>query len=299
MKSSAKLVKYREILGQIERDIRSGKYPPGKKLPSEAVLVRRYSTSRITVGRAFQELVQKGFVIRRPGSGSYVRSDIAAQPSSDRLFGLLIPDLGETEIYEPICQGMAGAPQGSALVWGSTTINAETKEAHALALCHQYVEQKVSGVFFAPLHSVSPADSEEANLRIIGALAKASIPVVLIDRDIVPYPKRSPFDLIGIDNRKAGYMIAEHLIERGCKRIGFISYRNPSPTVQARIAWFREAVFTGGTVFGQRFIQTIDVSQVSVVRRVIHSIRPDGLVCCNDLTAGQLMHSLIELGHQI
>jgi hypothetical protein len=55
--------------------------------------------------QAFQELVQKGIVIRRPGSGTFVRLDIADQPSTSRLFGLLIPDLGETEIYEPICQG--------------------------------------------------------------------------------------------------------------------------------------------------------------------------------------------------
>src|SRR5581483_8543430 len=263
MKSSPTVPKYREIVQHIEAGIRSGKYPPGRKLPSEASLVRHYATSRITVGRAFQELVLKGIVVRRPGSGSFVREDIPAlTSSSDRVFGLLIPDLGDTEIFEPICQGMARAPQGSALLWGSTSINSQTKEAHALALCDQYVAQKVSGVFFAPLHSEPHGEGERANLRIIAALERANIPVVLIDRDIVPYPQRSVFDLIGIDNWRAGYMITQHLIERGCRRIGFVSYRNPAPTVQARIAGFRDALAAAGAPCGANTIQTLDASQI-------------------------------------
>lgn len=299
MKAPAKLPKYKEIIRQIEADIQSGKYAPGRKLPSEASLVRLYSTSRITIGRAFRELVQKGVVFRRSGSGSFVRENMAAMASSDWVFGLLIPELGDSEILGSICQGMARGPQGRALLWGSNTINSETKEAHALALCNQYISQKVSGVFFAPLYSVPNGEGERANLRIISMLRNANIPVVLIERDIVPYPRRSVFDLIGIDNWRAGYMITEHLIERGCRRIGYVSYRDPGQNGQARIAGFRDALAAAGIAFGKRSVQIINVSEVSEVRRIVRATRPEGLVCCDDFTAGQLMHSLITLGHRI
>jgi len=73
--------------------------------------------------------------------------------SASLLFGLLIPNLGETEIFGPICQGMAESSQRRkhALLWADTTSAPETKEAQTLELCRQYVAKKVSGVFFAPL----------------------------------------------------------------------------------------------------------------------------------------------------
>src|SRR6185295_12410038 len=99
--------KYQQVFNALEHDIISGKYRPGGKLPSEAALVKQFGTSRITVGRAVRDLRQRGLVERRAGSGTYVRD--SGTRDGGLLFGLLIPDLGETEIFEPICEGMAGA----------------------------------------------------------------------------------------------------------------------------------------------------------------------------------------------
>src|SRR2546428_2126700 len=101
--------KYRQVFERLSRDILAGKYKEDQKLPSEAALVRQFGTSRITVGRAMRELKAKGLVARIAGSGTYVRFD--KRSSRSMLFGLLIPNLGETEIFEPICQGIARAPQ--------------------------------------------------------------------------------------------------------------------------------------------------------------------------------------------
>jgi GntR family transcriptional regulator of arabinose operon len=99
--------KYQFVLESLEREIVGGKYQPGDKVPSEAALVHRFKSSRITVGRALKELVQRGLVDRRAGSGTYV----CQMKSSGWLFGLLIAELGNTEIFDPICRGMAHAPQ--------------------------------------------------------------------------------------------------------------------------------------------------------------------------------------------
>src|ERR1700744_2642709 len=95
--------KDRDILEKIQGDIRSGRYTPGQRLPSEAELVRRYGASRMTVFRSMHELQAMGLVVRRVGSGTFV-----AQNSSPKshVFGLLIPELGQTEIFEAICKGM-------------------------------------------------------------------------------------------------------------------------------------------------------------------------------------------------
>jgi len=97
--------KYQQVFEEIQNSIRSGLYLPGQKLPSEAALVEEFGTSRITVVRALRELQQRRFVQRRAGSGTYVTNGAATNASL--LFGLLIPNLGETEIFGPICQSIA------------------------------------------------------------------------------------------------------------------------------------------------------------------------------------------------
>ena len=97
-------------MDNLTESITSGKYLPSQKLPSEAMLVKQYATSRITVGRAMRELRQRGLIERIAGPGSYVRANRDRTEGRQLVFGLLIPDLGETEIFEPICQGIANAP---------------------------------------------------------------------------------------------------------------------------------------------------------------------------------------------
>jgi len=192
--------KYQRVFDALQRDIRSGRLKAGDRLPSEAELERLFGTSRITVGRAVRDLQLAGLVERRAGSGSYVKP----RGRSDALsFGLLIPDLGETEIFEPICQGMMASPlaRQHALLWGSLPSAAASKEERAGQLCRQYIERRVSGVFFAPLELSAGKDA--VNRTIAHALDAAGIPLVLLDRTVVPYPQRGTHDLVGIDNRRA------------------------------------------------------------------------------------------------
>src|ERR1700722_6419479 len=141
-KATVQLPKYQQVVEAVKNEILSGRYTPGQKLPSEAALVRRFGASRITVGRAVRELKEQGLVRRIAGSGTYVRPRSAKDGGA--LLGLLIPDLGETEIFEPICQGMAGAPQASqyALLWGNTDSASANKEQQAWALCQQFIERR-------------------------------------------------------------------------------------------------------------------------------------------------------------
>ena len=71
--------------------------------------------------------------------------------------------------------------------------------------------KKVSGVFFAPLELTPEKDA--INRRITNVFDRAAIPLVLLDRDLVPYPARSHYDLVGVDNRRAGYVLAAHLLQ--------------------------------------------------------------------------------------
>lgn len=52
--------------------IRSGKFGPGDRLPTEVELQKRFGVSRITVRNALDELSLKGYVVRKPALGTFV-----------------------------------------------------------------------------------------------------------------------------------------------------------------------------------------------------------------------------------
>ena len=287
--------KHRQIYAALRRDMQSGRLANGARLPSEAELGQTFGASRITVARAMRDLQVEGLVERRAGSGTFVRG---ARPAAGLTFGLLIPDLGDTEIFEPMCQGMMASPlaQAHALVWGSPG-DVEGKADRAWVLCRQYIDRRVAGVFFAPLEGVAGQDA--ANARILAALDAARIPVVLLDRPALPYPGRGTHDLVGIDNRRAGFVVAAHLLALGARRIGFVARPHAAATVAAREAGYREALFAGGIDADRGLIARLDPHDGLAVSAWMSTARPDAIVCANDRTAAHLMPALLRLGYTI
>ena len=252
-RTGASSSKYRHIFETLRDAITSGEYRVGQRLPSESELVRAFGTSRVTVNRALRELQLGGYIERRVGSGSFVKP----LDSQTYTFGLLIPGLGQTEIFEPICAGMAKAQHAEHVrLWGRWLAESHAREDHARDVCRQLVDQRVSGVFFAPLE-LTP-DMDTLNESITGLLERAGIPIVLLDRDILPFPARSRYDVVGIDNRRAGYMLAEHLIRRGRRRVAFVGRPLSAPTVDARISGYRDALVAARADFEPAFVRRIE-----------------------------------------
>jgi DNA-binding LacI/PurR family transcriptional regulator len=287
--------KYQQVYEALHRGIVSGRLRPGERLPSEAELVKQFGTSRITVGRAMRELQHEGLIERRAGSGTYVRT-AGRIGSPGQIFGLLIPDFGETEIFEPICQGMMRSPQARqhVLLWGDLDESADSKGERAWALCQQYIERRVAGVFFAPLEHTSGKDA--FNQRIASAFDEARVPLVLLDRTVVPWPRRGDHDLVGLDNRRAGYAITEHLLRLGCRRVAFVARPDSASTVDARVAGWREALFAHGVAPDADLVQRMEPSDNGRVDALMVRVRPEAIVCANDRTAAQLMQTLFGLG---
>jgi DNA-binding LacI/PurR family transcriptional regulator len=284
--------KYKQVLDALRRDILEGRLRRGDRVPSEAALVTQFGTSRITVGRALRELQAAGLVERRVGSGTYVRGRNGGRRA--RLFGALVPEMHDTDIFGAVVHGLtnAGVAQHHTILWGGDAPEGSADIA-AWEVCRRYIEQRVDGVFFAPLEG--GAAGAGVNRRIVSALAAARIPVVLLDRPVAPYPQPSAHDVVGIDNRRAGHVVAGHLVAHGCRRLAFVAVPRSAATVDAREAGFREAVHATGIAADARAFR-LDPSDAAAVRDVLDRGCPDAIVCANDRTAARLMHTLIGLG---
>jgi GntR family transcriptional regulator len=75
---------YHQLAEQLHAQIQSGAFEPGHKIPSEHELAASYGIGRPTVRQATDALIQRGLLVRRRGSGTYVRN----APAQVDLFSL-------------------------------------------------------------------------------------------------------------------------------------------------------------------------------------------------------------------
>lgn len=294
--------KHRRISRELEQAIIIGRYSVGARLPSEAQLVRQHGVSRPTVIRALKDLEAAGLVERRMGSGSFVRQPAATSQGADGRLGLLIPGLGRTEIFEQICGELASVARARhfSLLWcgGQHPRNdVDLSLEQAREICDQFIAQRVNGVFFAPFELIPRR--EEANREIAERLRLAGIPVILIDRDIGPFPKRSDLDLVGLDNMAAGFLLAEHFLKLGCDRLAFVARPDSASTVDARIAGAQAAIARHSLELSRRWVHLGDPTEARFVRNLMAGRPWDALICANDHTAAELLQTLQREGYRV
>jgi LacI family transcriptional regulator len=290
--------KHNEISSYLQTEIAAGRYGEGARLPSEIQLVKQFGVSRPTVARALRDLETQGLIDRRAGSGTYVRANIPRNTAS-RILGLLVPGLASTEIFQIICGEIASLARVNeyGLLWGGSTnprVDTDASLKHAEELCKQFIEREISGVFFAPAE-LQPGQ-EQANSKLAESLREAGIPVVLLDRDLLDFPRRSDFDLVGIDNMTGGYLLAEHLIKLGCRKIYFVARPLSAATVDARIAGIREALIRNRLEPDAGWIRTGDPADLKFVRSLVAGRQADAFICANDDTAAVLLRSMESQG---
>jgi len=284
--------KHRDIFFRLRDEIAAGRYRGERRLPTEAELVARFGVSRPTVGRALRELQIEGLIERRRGAGTFLKE---ARAQGGGFFGLIIPDLGHTEIFEPMCAAMAHGAQssGHTLLWGATS----REGADAERWCGELIARGVHGVFFAPREL--EGDHQRLNRAVAHRLRDAGVAVVLLDRDLAPFPARSDFDLVGIDNVRAGWEAARHLVDQGARRVRFVARPFSAATVDARIAGCREALVARDRDISG-LVQLGDPKDPAFVRAVATGAgAADGIVCANDLTAAEMIRGLTAAGLRV
>ncbi|TWU20315.1 Arabinose metabolism transcriptional repressor [Novipirellula galeiformis] len=325
--------KYKQIAQELMAEITSGHYQPTGRLPSEAQLVKRFDVSRPTAAMALRMLQDQGLIVRRAGSGTFVRQQSVAVDNGQRKIGLLVPEINETEILEAICGDLARlarlhdfsllwcagiddesgerSPRATSLPSTSDPATSQSSEesspsANALSdssedldpirvaskICKPFLDQSVSGVFFAPFEHHEK--SRELNLRITDLLRQAGVSIVLLDHDIHPFPTRSEFDLVGINNLASGYVAATHLLKLGCKRLCFLAPPLAAPTITHRIAGAREGAFTHEDQLAEFQVHRLQPDNDAAIKPIAES--SDAIICSNDRVAATLMQTLARLG---
>ncbi len=274
--------KYRRIYEEVHDAIITGRYGLGQQIPTEAELAAQYGASRPTVARALRDLEHRGYLVRRQGVGSFVGE---GQRSASRLLGLILPRPG-LGIFAGMCDAIVRESEAAGhgvLLAGNLMAGRDVALPREEAFCEQMIARKVAGVFFGPLDVHS--SQMTLNEQIAERLEKARIPLVLLDRDIYDYPRRSGYDLVGIDNRREGAGITEHLLALGCRRIEFLTHDWPVSTASARIEGYKDALARYGVGWEPGWVHAWDADDRQFVRNLMRSPHAEAFVCVNDAMA--------------
>ena len=272
---------YRLIADSIREKVLAGGYALGK-LPSERALLRQYGISRATAAKVLATLESEGLIVRRRGAGAFVNPQSATPENA--YVSTLIADMDVREFFSAICGAIADRARAYNLnlIWGARQ---EFNELARDGSLDDYVARckasNIKGVFFVPQDALGEKGIERRNQEIAETLRRNGITVVLIDRDIVPFPRRSDFDLVGIDNVQAGYVQAKHLIACGCRRLVYVSHEKQVWTIDARFNGMRNALEECGLPTADPLLFRGDPTDESFVRAVMRR-RPDGLVFIHD-----------------
>jgi len=287
-------IKYKGLVATLTREILGGKFTPLGAFPSERALAMRFGVSRQTIRRVMRELNRTGLVYSRQGKGTELtRVGVNLRES----IGLILTGERRTEIVREIREELMRLTgrMGLTLLFGdASALDARSGAQAALRLARKFAKEKVSGVILQPVEFLP--DAEKVNARIVSTFAAAGIPVVLIDCDIVSEPKRSEYDVVGIDNFQAGRALATHLASNGATEAVFLAQTHYPPSVAERLRGTR-SVFPG--MSDENVVILPDLGVASLVRAFRRRPMPQALVCQNDIAAVNALAAFRRLGWRV
>ena len=283
--------KYSTLYKALKNDILSGKYASEKLLPSENALTRRFGVCRSTVQQAFRELEKIGLISRSRGRGTFVSNN-----ATSRKIGLIVPGVACTDFFQPIVSeiNQLARKEDYTLLFAEVfSMDREERIHQVRELAAEFIKKRVAGVIYEPLAEPGGA---EANEHILRVFKRANIPVVLIDCDIVPFPQRSEYDVVGVNDVEAGAKIAEHLLSVGARKMHFLICKLCPTTYNNRL-YGAEAALSKAGKFKKGSVLYAEANDLAALKRHIRKNgKPDAFVCSNDAIAAEFKQTLEKAG---
>ena len=287
-------IKYKQLVRTLKENILSGKYGDTSPFPSVRSLIRRYGLSNTTVLRALDELVKQSLICRKQGSGTFVTDRVAS-----RRIGLIVPGIAVTDFFKPIVSEInrlaheADYELRFGEVWSEIR---EQRLEQVRSLAEEFCDGNFAGVIYEPMAGKL---GDEINPVVLEMFDRKKIPVVLLDCDVVPFPERSRYDVVGVNDLEAGARIANHLISVGAKSIHFLIGNLYPMTFANRLAGAQFALQLAGVKMPKGGnVLYAEADDLKSLKRYLkrQKVRPDAFICSNDLIAAVFKQTLEAAG---
>lgn len=284
---------YLKILRDLEKRIDSQEFSPQKPVPSEREICIHYQVSRITARRALDELANRGRIVRLQGKGSFISKP--RQWSNSGKIALVVDGVYDHGCLPIVLRGIE--EESHQLGYQVSFFNGEGRFDKHLEITERILDSGFNGVIMDPHQS----DEEyERNTELIDALEQEGIPVVLVQKYPFHHPDR--YSYVVSDDHRGGFLITEHLLQIGHRRIGFLQDAFNSSSFN-RLQGYRSALLEAGVSMSEDLVQkACDPESVEATLKEWLNMgdeRPSAVFAVNDLMAYMVIHALQNLGVSI
>ncbi|MFC4321199.1 GntR family transcriptional regulator [Litchfieldia salsa] len=291
--------KFSIVKQSIVSKILDGTFQPHQKISSESELMKQFGVSRHTVRAALGELVNKGWLYREQGAGTFCADRTNNQKISNAITQkniAIITTYISDYIFPSIIRGAESyLSENGYNVSLFSTNNDHKNEKRAL---EKILSQPFDGVIIEPTKSALP----NPNINYYLNLERQNTPYIMIN---AYYDQLEPLS-ITMDDEKGGYIQTEHLIQLGHREIvGFFK----SDDVQGlkRMKGFIKAHRNYGLAINPNSIITyrsnekhsIPMEELRIQLSKGNQKKPTGIVCYNDELAINLLEILREKNIQV
>ena len=308
------LFRYEEIAADLREQIREGRFAHGKRLPAERVMMEGYGVQRNTIRQALMLLQKEGWLHVRARSGAFAVSNPTASAASTANGA----DTAKTTRNAPLLPLLS---EGTVLVINAWNHSSTALDRILIGLSHALEDTSYTLHRFnsqprtkTGLHVLPSAEYLQAN-QVVGAILwaqnptelealielRSEVPLILMDRRVVGFET----DCIRFDDKAGGYLITQHLIARGHRRIGFLGDETFAETVQQRWHGYSLALEEAGIVPDPTPFALFEGGREPLFTeymRIFLAGAGDPLtavVCSNDITALTLLRYLRREGIRV
>jgi GntR family transcriptional regulator of arabinose operon len=236
------LLRYQSIIEKIIKDINSGIYPSGSKLPNSNTFCKKMNVSEITVRRAFTELANSGYVHRINGKGTYVgpSPEILEQKKNNSREILFVGRRNWGGFWTNMMLG-AQKSSGDKGYQFLFYVVEDMREEKSIFL-DIINRPTLSGIIFNTLNI------PEKYLNII---TQKNINYMIVDFSSEKY------NYVDTDNAEGCKQAIRHLYEAGHRKIAFLAPRNYAEYADIRMEGYYQAMEELGISLTNRLVYRI------------------------------------------
>ena len=293
------VAKYQQVVEWIRQCLDTGKLQTGDKLESENEIGLRFGISRQTVRHALSILEREGIIESRQGSGNYVLpvkevSESSPRKNMNSKTAVVVSTYVNGYIFPKIIQGMEKVLEKEN--WKiRITFTHNRYETERKVLTQLIEDEDVDGLIIEPARTGLPSP----NLEYYRKLQERGIPIVFFHS----YFREMDIPHVSIDDKRAGYLAAEHLIEQGHRKIAGL-FKLDDGQGQRRFSGYMQALSEYGMKIRNQQVVWLDTEEEQDMavskERIFRRLRGcTGCVCYNDEVANHLIELCGEIGIRV
>ncbi|OGS27440.1 MAG: hypothetical protein A2297_01770 [Elusimicrobia bacterium RIFOXYB2_FULL_48_7] len=244
---------YQQIVNMFESKIRNNEIPVGDKIPPENDLCKTLQVNPRTIRKALNQLVDAGYLVRRPSRGTFV---ISSRPTkiAVKQIGILVHPVDD--YIETFSQIQLFQPWSYQTIMGIEEELGKNSSASARRLIYKNEKdleaKKLEGLSGLLVTGTITDD-------IIRGLRNTGLPFVLMGDKAEKAATEEDIDVVTDNPFQGVYLVTKHLAGLGHKKILFMAARKDNWSWTTKnFEGYRKALEESGILYDENLVLNIE-----------------------------------------